>query len=96
MRGEGTDGRLAAVDGSRGTKRYAIVVKGQLGARVSSAFEGMDVAAEGTDTRLEGDADQARLLGVLQQLQDFGIELLSVNELQSWVTAGAGPGREAS
>lgn len=59
---------------------YRIVVKGQLGERFASAFEGMTVAPGTADTELVGElADQAQLYGILVRLRDLGIELVSVN-----------------
>jgi hypothetical protein len=60
--------------------RYEIVVKGQLGERFLSTFDGLALSAEAGETRLSGElADQAQLYGVLLRLRDLGIELVSVN-----------------
>jgi hypothetical protein len=64
--------------------RYRIVLRGRLSDCFESAFEGM--ALEGmalepgpNQTVLVGDIrDQAHMYGLLDQLRDFGIELLAV------------------
>ncbi len=60
--------------------RYAIRVRGHLGPQSATRFEGMTLThtAEG-HTLLIGDiADQAALHGVLRQVRDAGLELLSL------------------
>jgi hypothetical protein len=59
--------------------RYRIEVKGRLGERFGSEFEGMTLERRLGRTVLCGPADQARLHGILDQLRDLGIELVSVN-----------------
>jgi hypothetical protein len=62
--------------------RYEIVVRGRLSARYGSAFEGLELKPRPGSTALRGEfADQAALHGVLDRLQDFGIELVSVNAI---------------
>jgi hypothetical protein len=59
--------------------RYRIVLRGRLSKRFESAFEGMTLEHAPGRTVLTGDVrDQAQLYGVLDQVRDFGIELLSV------------------
>ena len=59
--------------------RYRITVRGSLSARLSSAFERMTAEPGQGHTDLIGDlADQAQLYGVLDQLRNLGIELVSV------------------
>ena len=59
--------------------RYRIVLRGRLSKRFESAFEGMALEHSPGRTVLTGQIrDQAQLYAVLNQVQDFGIELLSV------------------
>lgn len=62
--------------------RYEIVVKDRLSARFSEAFPGVELETRPGQTVLRGDfSDQSQLHGLLGRLQDFGIELVSVNAL---------------
>jgi hypothetical protein len=62
--------------------RYEIVVRGRLSDRLGTAFEGLVLDPRPGRTALTGEfVDQAQLHGVLDRLQDFGIELVSVNAL---------------
>ena len=59
--------------------RYRIVLRGRLSERFESAFEGMALEPGPNQTVLVGDVrDQAHMYGLLDQLRDFGIELLAV------------------
>jgi hypothetical protein len=59
--------------------RYQIVVRGDLGERFASAFGGMTVHSEGSETYIIGDIDdQSRLHGLLDRIRALGIELVSV------------------
>ena len=59
--------------------RYRIVLRGRLSRRFESAFGGMTLEHSPGRTVLTGEIrDQAQLYAVLDQMQDFGIELLSV------------------
>ena len=59
--------------------RYRIVLRGRLSKRFETAFEGMTLDHSPGRTVLTGEIqDQAQLYAVLDQVQDFGIELLSV------------------
>jgi hypothetical protein len=58
---------------------YVIKVYGEAGPTVRAAFEDFDVTVEDNVTVLRGDiGDRAALYGLLQRLQDFGIEILEV------------------
>jgi hypothetical protein len=60
--------------------RYEIVIKDRISARLGSAFPGLEVETRPGQTVLTGDfSDQSQLHGVLDRLQDFGIELVSIN-----------------
>ena len=59
--------------------RYRIVLRGRLSKRFESAFDGMTLEYGRNRTVLVGDVrDQAQLYGLLDRLQEFGIELLAV------------------
>jgi hypothetical protein len=59
--------------------RYRIVLRGRLSQRFESAFDGMTLEHGPNRTVLVGDVrDQAQLYGLLDRLQEFGIELLAV------------------
>ena len=60
--------------------RYEIRVKGHLGSRWASWFDGMNLTAEDDGTTvIQGPVvDQAALHGLLQSLRDLGITLLSL------------------
>lgn len=64
---------------------YRIHVDGELGPEWSAWFEGFVVrTATGGLTSLEGvAADQAALHGVLARIRDLGLELVSVERLES-------------
>jgi hypothetical protein len=58
---------------------YEIRIRGAVGSRTASAFEGMEVR---TETVLRGAMDdQAALHGVLDRLRDLGLELLDVSQV---------------
>jgi hypothetical protein len=60
--------------------RYRVVVRGRLGERLASAFGHLEVDSRPGQTALTGTfADQAQLHGLLDQLRDLGIHLISVN-----------------
>lgn len=59
--------------------RYRIVLRGRLSERFESAFDGMTLEYRPSQTVLVGDVrDQAHLYGLLDQVRDFGIDLLVV------------------
>ncbi len=63
--------------------KYRIVLRGRLSERFESAFEGMTMEYGPNQTVLVGDVrDQAHLYGLLDQLRDFGIELLVVQSAE--------------
>jgi hypothetical protein len=56
-----------------------ITVRGHAGDVVRAAFQQFDIEIEGENTVLRGAlADQAALHGVLQRMQDYGIEIIEV------------------
>ena len=70
--------------------RYRIVLRGRLGERFASAFDGMVLEPGQGKSVLVGEVrDQAHLYGLLDRLRDFGIELVAV-EREPAGTADAG------
>lgn len=65
--------------------RYEIRIKGHLGSRWATWFDGMTLTAESDGTTvLEGLVmDQAALHGLLRKLRDTGLALLSVTQVDS-------------
>ena len=70
---------------------YQIVVKGELGVRYASAFEGMTISARDGITEITGTiTDSAHLQGLLERIAGLGLTLHSVTPLD---TAKGGGGR---
>lgn len=64
----------------RGTYECRIVVKGELGDRFATQFEGMTlVRGDGVSTLVGAVADQAEVYGLLEHVQDLGLDLVSVD-----------------
>jgi hypothetical protein len=64
--------------------RYRISVRGRLTERLGSAFEGMALEQGIGQTALVGEVrDQAQLYGVLDRIQNLGLELLSVEAVRT-------------
>ncbi len=62
------------------TRRYRLVLRGELGDSFAFLFDGMQLRNEAGMTVLSGPvADQAHLLGLIEQIQELGVELVSVN-----------------
>jgi hypothetical protein len=60
--------------------RYQVVIRGRLGEYLASAFDQLEVDSRPGQTMLTGNfADQAQLHGLLSQLRDLGMHLISVN-----------------
>jgi hypothetical protein len=63
-------------------ERYELVLRGEIGDRFAPLFDGMHVARAGGRTVLTGAVlDQAHLHGLIEQVQELGLELISVNPL---------------
>jgi hypothetical protein len=61
---------------------YQICVKGRSTGRLAAALEGMTLHAGTVDTVFTGQVkDQSQLYGLLNRLQDLGLELISVQPL---------------
>lgn len=71
--------------GSRDSQRYEIRLRGRLDVRWQDRFEGMRFSYENDGTTvLSGPvADQAALHGLLRQVRDLALPLLSVNPVAS-------------
>jgi hypothetical protein len=68
--------------GTGGSSRYEIVVKDRLSSRFGRAFPDVEIESRPGQTVLTGEfVDQSQLHGLLDRLQDFGIELVSVNAI---------------
>ena len=64
--------------------RYEIRLQGRLDARWSARFEGMTLTTGDGFTLLTGRvADQAALHGLLHQLRDIGLPLVSVTRVET-------------
>lgn len=64
-------------------RTYRIVVRGEFGELLSSAFGEMSALPhQGTTILMADVADVSEFYGVLDRLGDFAIELISVNELE--------------
>ena len=73
---------------------YRLVLRGELGDAFAFLFDGMRLERRAGMTILTGQVtDQAHLFGLIDQIQELGVELVSVNPDQE--TGGAaGPGTE--
>jgi hypothetical protein len=66
-----------------GPVRYRIVVRGELSRRFALAFEGMTLEAAGGQTMITGTVvDQSHLHGLLNQISELGLDLVSVNAIE--------------
>jgi hypothetical protein len=60
---------------------YQLVVRGELDERYGYLFEGMQMARlEGTTIIAGGVRDQAQLHGLIERIEELGLELLSVQQ----------------
>ena len=60
--------------------RYRVVVRGRVGEHLAGVFDHLEVDPRPGQTTLTGNfTDQAQLHGLLDQLRDLGIHLISVN-----------------
>jgi len=76
-----------------GSPRYEIRLKGQLDARWAASFDGLAVRPQpdGTTVLRGPVVDQAALHGVLQQIRDLGLPLLSLIRLDAELPHSSGP-----
>jgi hypothetical protein len=61
--------------------RYAIRIRGHLGATVLSAFPALLSQHQGADTVLTGLLDRSALYGVLAEAEALGLDLIEVRKL---------------
>jgi hypothetical protein len=65
-------------------RTYELVVRGELGDHFGVLFDGMGMRrTEGTTVLTGPVRDQAQLYGVIERIQELGIELVSVNPLDA-------------
>ena len=63
---------------------YQIKVKGRLGSQWSDGFDGMTITYREGVTTIAGEViDQAALHGLLIRIRDIGLQLISVNRVES-------------
>lgn len=61
---------------------YELVVRGEVGDRFGLVFDGMRLERDRGTTRITGAVrDQAQLFGLIDRVQELGLELVSVNPL---------------
>ena len=61
--------------------RYAIRIRGHLGATVLSAFPALVPRQHGADTVLTGLLDRSALYGVLAEVEALGLDLVEIRRL---------------
>jgi hypothetical protein len=62
--------------------QYELVVRGEIGDRFNVVFEGMRLERDGGRTVIVGPVrDQAHLHGLIERVEELGLELVSVNLL---------------
>ncbi len=60
--------------------QFTIKIKGNLDKQWADWFEGMEINADGKNTKLSGFvADQPALHGILNKIRDLNLKLISVN-----------------
>ncbi len=61
-------------------RQFSITIKGQLDKQWTGWFENMEISYDGEHTILTGQViDQAALHGILNQIRDLNLKLISVN-----------------
>ena len=66
------------------SQRYRLIVKGELGARYASAFEGMTVSSHDGITEITGAViDASHLHGLLERIASLGLTLNSLATLDT-------------
>ena len=62
--------------------QYELVIRGEVGDRFGVCFEGMRLERDRGFTTMTGVVrDQAQLHGLIERVQELGLELVSVNPL---------------
>ena len=65
-------------------RRYPVVVKGELGPRYGSGFDGMTLSAHGGMTEITGrSSTSSHLYGVLERIAGFGLAVHSLTPLDT-------------
>ena len=65
-----------------GSRQYEFRIRGRLGDTFLATFEDFDAEVEPVETILRGTvADQAELHGILERIQDLGLELVEVRRV---------------
>ena len=84
-------------DRARG-RRYRLVLRGELGEPFAFLFEGMRMERLAGTTVLTGNViDQAHLVGLIEQTQELGLELVSIGPADEGAPPDAVPrGNEGS
>jgi len=87
------DNTQSAMNALDGPGVYQLVVDGELSDRFASLFEGMRFESDDGTTSITGPVlDQAQLFGLMNQTQELGLVLLSVQRMREPDTdADAGP-----
>ena len=71
---------------------YHLVVRGELDERYGYLFEGMEMQrTHGTTVLIGSVRDQAKLHGLIERIEELGLELLSVQQI---ATSQPGSGHE--
>jgi hypothetical protein len=71
------------------TENFEIRVKGRLGRRALSSLDDFVAESEPAETVLRGTVeDQSALHGLLDQIQDLGLELIEVRRIDDRVEGG--------
>ena len=60
------------------TTHYEVIVRGRLGPSLVAAFDGLTATTTAASTVLRGRIDQSALPGVLDRIDDLGLELLDI------------------
>ena len=64
-----------------GPHHYRVIVFGRLGETSRGIFEDLCVEPDGANTGLTGELDQPALFGVLDRIQELGLELVALSRL---------------
>jgi hypothetical protein len=77
-------------------RTYRLVVEGELGDHLESAFDGMTLTrGEGTTTLTGHLRDQAELQGTLRRVSDLGLTLIEVRAIDDRLERDPGQGAPA-
>jgi hypothetical protein len=74
---------------------YRLIVQGELDQRYAYLFDGMDLNRVVGTTIVTGDViDQAHLHGLIERIEELGLELLEIQQVAKGSGRGAGPERQ--